>query len=346
MPLLSKDEIKVRLPLEKVVENDLGTPEKRYSNWLHYFCPFHKNTHTPALGINLRTDTFKCFSCGKQGDIFTWHILRNNVDFKASLTYYRTQFPLLEQVSLSTQYQKKSLQVSWNKPPSQIWQAQGNTFLERSQICLWSKKGVHGRKELEHRGIERATAQAWGLGYNPVWIKQSGEKWGLDKEQTVWLPKGLVIPAFMDADLWYLKIRIFGRQGMPVKKVKGKSKYLQVLGSRPVLFGKNHFSGQENLLLAESELDVILAWQEGRHIFDLASLGGAGKHLSTQWMVHLLSYRKIILAYDADIAGRKGAENLKLLSKRLQVFTPPAEDLCAFYQEGGDLKKWLQDLLA
>jgi DNA primase len=111
-----------------------------------------------------------------------------------------------------------------------------------------------------------------------------------------------------------------------------------------VLFGKNHFSGQENLLLAESELDVILAWQKGKHIFDLASLGGAGKHLSAQWMAYLLPYRKVILAYDADKAGRKGAKNLKLLSKRLKVSTPPAEDLCAFYQEGGNLQEWLLGL--
>ena len=344
MSLLSKDEIKDRLPLEKVVENDLGAPEKYYSDWLKYFCPFHENTRTPSLGINTTTNTFKCFSCGKQGDIFSWHMLRNSVDFKTALAYYRRQFPQLEKTSPS--YKKSSRQSSWSKAPSKKWQAQANIFLERSQAYLGEKKGVHGRKELERRGIEEATAQAWGLGYNPTWIKQGGRKWGLNEAQTVWLPKGLVIPAFMNTDLWYLKIRIFDRQGKPVKKAKGKSKYLQVLGSRPVLFGKNHFSGQENLLLAESELDVILAWQEGKHIFDLASLGGAGKHLSTQWMAHLLSYRKIILAYDADKAGRKGAENLKLLSKRLQVCSPSAEDLCAFYQEGGDLKKWLYNILS
>ena len=128
--------------------------------------------------------------------------------------------------------------------------------------------------------------------------------------------------------------------------MKGKSKYLQVSGSRPALFGSDFLSGQKELLLAESELDAILAWQEGGDFLDIASLGGAGKRLPPQWMAYLLPYRKILLAYDADKAGRQGGENLRTLSRRLLILTPPAEDLCAFYQEGGDLHAWMRGILS
>ncbi len=198
--------------------------------------------------------------------------------------------------------------------------------------------------ELQRRGITGETARRWGLGYNPRWHKAAGTSWGLSDGREVWLPRGLVIPCFHGADLWYLKVRIFGKDGRPVRKSPRGSKYLQVPGSRPALFGTEHFGGHPQVLLAESELDAILAWQEAGDLLDVASLGGAGKRLSVRWMVPLLRYRRILLAYDRDAAGRQGAQHLETISQRIAVFTPPAEDLGAYHQQGGDLRAWLYGL--
>ncbi len=346
MTHLDKDEIKSRIRLAQVVEQDLGAPVRRYSDWWMYFCPFHENTRTPALGVNLRTDTFKCFSgvCGVHGDIFTWHMLRHDTDFKTALAYYRQELPHIAAGSPASPPVARPDRPAWEEPPSDAWQVQALTFLQRSQVTLWSPAGGPGMAELQRRGISPDTARRWGLGYSPRWQRSAGKAWGLAYGEIVWLPRGLVIPCFHGPDLWYLKVRIFGADGRPVRKSRKGSKYLQIRGSRPALFGTEHFHGHTRLLLAESELDAILAWQEAGDLLDVASLGGAGRHLSPRWMLDLLPYRRIVLAYDRDRAGRQGAQQLQALSQRLVVVTPPAADLCAYRQQGGDLRGWLEEL--
>jgi DNA primase len=338
MDKISPQEVKTRIRLAQVVSEDLGAPVKRYRTWHLYFCPFHENTRTPALALNVETDTFKCFSCGVHGDIFDWHMQRHQVDFKTALAYYREQ---LHDGTLNAPEPTPQKQADWDTPPDNIWQLQGYTFLQRSQLTLWKNAGEPGRRELHRRGITPDTARRWGLGYNPRWYKEPGNLWGLVPDKAVWLPRGLVIPGLVGVDLWYLKVRLFGSNGRPVGKRAGRNKYLQVRGSRPAMYGSNLFRGHPCLLLAESELDAILAWQESEGCCDVATLGGAGKHLSTRWMMDMLPYRRIVVAYDRDKAGRRGAQELARLSERLVVAPPPAGDLCDFHQAGGDLRAWL-----
>lgn len=50
------------------------------------FCPFHPNTNTPALAVFPETQTWHCFGgCGEGGDIFTWLMKRDGLDFKQAL---------------------------------------------------------------------------------------------------------------------------------------------------------------------------------------------------------------------------------------------------------------------
>ncbi len=338
MDKISPQEIKARLSLAQVVAEDLGAPVKRYRTWHLYFCPFHENTRTPALALNVETNTFKCFSCGAHGDIFDWYMRRHQVDFKVALAHYRDQLP--DSVARRPKPVPQQ-RADWDAPPSDAWQLQGYAFLQRSQLTLWQDAGEPGRRELHRRGINLDTARRWGLGYNPRWEKTSGKRWGLPLTERVWLPQGLVIPGLVGVNLWYLKVRLFGRNGRPVGKRAGRSKYLQVPGSRPALYGVKRFRGHPCLLLAESELDAILAWQEGGDFCDVATLGGAGKRLAPRWMAAMLPYRRIVVAYDRDAAGERGAQELARLSARLAVAPPPAGDLCDFHQAGGDLRAWL-----
>jgi DNA primase len=48
-------------------------------------CVFHED-HNPSLSINLRTGSFKCFSCGARGgDIIDFYQQRYGVSFKEAL---------------------------------------------------------------------------------------------------------------------------------------------------------------------------------------------------------------------------------------------------------------------
>ena len=87
--MLTKEEIKTRISLGDMVPDDLGPPVRRSGPWLISFCPFHTNTRTPALGVNVETETFKCFSCQVQGDLFSWRMLRAGESFPDALRYFQ-----------------------------------------------------------------------------------------------------------------------------------------------------------------------------------------------------------------------------------------------------------------
>ena len=339
--MLTKDEIKTRIQIATVVEADLGAPQKESGNWLIYFCPFHTNTRTPALGVNQETGTFKCLSCQVQGDIFTWRTLREKEDFKQTLAWYRDSLGDLSKPGGVTQPPRKV--ASQHQPPSAQWQARGRAFVKYAQDQLWhSPVGLtYGLDELFRRQLKPETILFWGLGYNPAWISDDPTRWGLTPraaDHKVWLARGLVIPAWAEEQLWYLKIRAFGNDGRPVNGAASPGKYSQPVGGRSALWGTDTLNERSGAVLAESELDAILAWQEGRDLLSVASLGGAGKRLHARWLPYLIPYQKIFLAYDRDLAGQAGAQKITALSQRLVVWPPPHGDLISYAQGGGDLR--------
>jgi len=346
--MLAKDDIKAQVSLGEIVQHDLGPPVRRSGHWLIYFCPFHANTRTPALGVNLETETFKCFSCQVQGDLFTWRMRRAGESFPDALRYFQE---LVAKPGYSPPIvREKHSKNLMDGPPSRKWQQRGRAFLQYAQQQLWQHESglQYGLDELFRRGLQASTVLTWGLGYNPAWISDYPAHWGLHhqrQDQKIKLARGLVIPCQNAGTLWYLKMRVFDHQGKPVAGKDGYGKYLQPTGGKSTLFGGDHFSGKPVLLLAESELDALLAWQEARAWVDVATLGGAGKHLHPAWISQLLSYRRILVAYDLDDPGQRGAHRLAQLSARLEVCPPPEGDLCDFQSQGGNLRCWIKGLL-
>lgn len=53
------------------------------ANWFG-LCPFHRET-TPSFSVRPDKGYFKCFSCGKGGDVFTFLMETRGLDFKAAL---------------------------------------------------------------------------------------------------------------------------------------------------------------------------------------------------------------------------------------------------------------------
>jgi DNA primase len=160
--MLAKDEIKTRVSLGEIVQRDLGSPVRRSGLWLIYFCPFHANTRTPALGVNVETETFKCFSCQVQGDLFTWRMLRAGESFPAALRYFQE---LVEKQGYSQLVAVKNHpKNSIYAPPSQPWQQRGWTFLQYAQQQLWQNDAglQFGLDELFRRGLQAPTILTWG----------------------------------------------------------------------------------------------------------------------------------------------------------------------------------------
>jgi len=73
-----------RIKKDVRIENVLGEPVARTQNKAWYLCPYH-NEKTSSFCWNEDKHYFKCFGCGKAGDILTIYMHINNCNFYEAL---------------------------------------------------------------------------------------------------------------------------------------------------------------------------------------------------------------------------------------------------------------------
>jgi len=96
------------------------------------------------------------------------------------------------------------------------------------------------------------------------------------------------------------------------------------------------------VLFCEGEFDALIAHQEAEPLVTAVSLGSAGNSLSDRWIGDLVTVPLILVAYDVDQAGAKGAARLQALSRRVHVIRVPyGKDITEFHLQGGEVFTWL-----
>ena len=72
------DEIKARVDIVELIQQDAAVRlRKSGRNWTG-FCPFHSNTHSPALIVFPDTQTWHCFgACNEGGTQIDWVMKKN-----------------------------------------------------------------------------------------------------------------------------------------------------------------------------------------------------------------------------------------------------------------------------
>ena len=82
---------------------------------LNVYCPFHKNTHSAAMYINVRTGLWQCFnpSCGKKGNFrqlyfnltgkqYSKNVINDNYNLEKQLNNYLYKIEEIEELSIDT----------------------------------------------------------------------------------------------------------------------------------------------------------------------------------------------------------------------------------------------------
>jgi len=242
------------------------------------------------------------------------------------------------------------------KPPCDQWQERGRAFVEWARGQLWSEAGEALPYLLGERGLRAETLQHYKVGYNPKGLSCPGSKWGQLKR--VYCPHGVTIPTFAKGALWSVVVRRPAhRKGTKepdalaqalghVVDFADDTKYMSVTGSeRGALFGADDLRGDGRpLLVCEGEFDAMLAWQEIGDLADVCALKMGKDGLPDNWLVSLLPYSTILVAYDVDgnRAGDKMAGPwLEQSGRAHRAKVPEGGDLTGFYNLGGDLRAWL-----
>ena len=76
------DELRERLSILDVVGRVVPMTKKGQNHW--GCCPFH-NEKTPSFSVNEEKGFFHCFGCGEHGDIISFTMKHNHMDFKSAI---------------------------------------------------------------------------------------------------------------------------------------------------------------------------------------------------------------------------------------------------------------------
>ncbi|MBN2472060.1 MAG: toprim domain-containing protein [Anaerolineae bacterium] len=308
--------------LRLIVEQDLGPAPVRSGRACLWKCPFHSERQGYSLVV--WANGYRCFGkCQIHGDVFDWLQHYRQLDFREAVE-------VLGQVDVSVPPASVARAIPVTAPPSIEWQTAARQVVEQAEEWLWDAPGEGALAYLlEKRGLTGATIRTARLGVVTGGYREWLTMTGLN------VPCGITIPWFTGETLWAVKVR----------RLAGHIKYQQIAGgSSSGLYRGDALAGARAALFCEGEFDALVAHQEAADLVAAVSLGSAGNTLSDRWIIDLVTVPLILVAYDADPAGLKGAARLQSLSDRVHTIqVPQGKDITEFYQqsEEGAVFDWL-----
>ncbi|MBQ5630317.1 MAG: DNA primase [Ruminococcus sp.] len=301
-------ELKARNDITEVISNYISL--KRRGRNMVGLCPFH-GEKTPSFNIYTETDSFYCFGCGASGDVISFIMKIENLDYLDAVRY------LAQRAGIEVP--DNSYDSSMSNLRKRIFEAnrEAARFYYRTLI---SPAGRTGQDYLRRRMLTDATIRHFGLGFAP-------DSWTALSDYLI--DKGFKPDELISANLSVRRRngkgvidRFRGRVMFPIIDLRGnviafggrimtdeKPKYLNssdtpVFKKSENLFSLNNAknSGSRALLLCEGYMDVISVNQAGFQNA-VASLGTA---LTSEQASLMKRYAdEIIICYDADEAGQK-----------------------------------------
>lgn len=330
------DNIKDRLDIVDVV--GWFIPLKKQGRDYKACCPFH-GEKTPSFVVSQEKQMFHCFGCGVGGDLFTFVMKYENIEFVEALEY------LAEKAGVTLTKGGKTNASGDKKAVLAANELAGRYY---SNILFKSKDGQPGRDYIKQRGLLKEIIKEFGVGYAlDQWddLVKFARKHKISDD--VLVTAGLAVKK---AETGRVFDRFRGRVLFPIFDIQGRiigfsgrvldsslPKYVNtpetpVFTKSKVLYGLN-FSKKEILakkkaIVCEGQIDVVSLHQSGiKNV--VASQGTA---FTSQQAKILKRYTdEVVLAFDADEAGLKaqlkGIETLlqEELSVKL-IDMPKGED--------------------
>jgi DNA primase len=315
-------ELKAQHDLRHFVEADLGPAHGRGGQAMLWKCPFHNEQKGYSLAV--WHDGWRCFgACGRGGDILDWLQRYRGLSFTDACAVLGANGNTLRPLPRC----KRRYEVPQAQPPDDDWQRQARYVVTLAMEQLWSPDGEPALDYLHRRGLTSETIQNARLGLIP------GMYWEWRTIRKLNVPCGITIPWFIDGDLWAVKVR----------RAAGVPKYAQIAGgSSGGLYNMDNLIGHDAILLVEGEFDALLAEQEGSGLVGVGTLGSAASPLNRLWWSLVAECRVVLLSYDSDEAGIKGAAHISAITRRARTIGLPfGKDITDFVLQGGSVREWL-----
>lgn len=337
-------ELKLRSDITEIASSYVNL--KRHGRNMVGLCPFH-GEKTPSFNIYTESGSFYCFGCGAGGDVITFIMKIENLDYVEAVKF------LAQRAGM--EMPENTYDDSLSKLRMRIYEA-NREAARFFHATLLSQRGQSGLNYLRGRALSDRTIRHFGLGF-------ADDDWNS-------LCNHLKNKGFSEYEIYSANLafkrkngngiydRFVNRVMFPIIDLRGnviafggrimtdeKPKYLNT-SDTPVfkksenLFSLNNAksSGTRTLILCEGYMDVIALNQAG-FTNAVATLGTA---LTNEQAVLMKRYAdEVIICYDADGAGQKATaraiEILRNAGLPIKILTVPSgKDPDEFIRSKGD----------
>lgn len=350
-------DIKDRLDIVETISSYLTV--KRSGTNFKAPCPFH-NEKTASLMISPAKQIWHCFGCGEGGDVFTFLMRYENIEFKEALKILADKAGIVlpeytKGVATQTDDKDRLLRI--------------NNFAARfyHHVLLSSRLGQPALQYIQQRGLNNETLQTWQIGFAPnefhaleLALKTKAVsttdlvKAGLSVKNE----QGQIYDRFRDRITFPICNQhgeVVGFSARTLSSDTNIAKYINspetvLYNKSKILFGlhvaKQAIRKADTVVVVEGQMDCIQAHQAG-FTNTVASSGTAltSEHLHTLGRLT----KNIIFSFDADSAGllaarRAGEMALELGFKIKMAVVADAKDPDELIRK--DPKLWQQLLQA
>ena len=330
-------ELKLRSDITEIASSYVNL--KRHGRNMVGLCPFH-GEKTPSFNIYTESGSFYCFGCGAGGDVITFIMKIENLDYVEAVKF------LAQRAGM--EMPENTYDDSLSKLRMRIYEA-NREAARFFHATLLSQRGQSGLNYLRGRALSDRTIRHFGLGF-------ADDDWNS-------LCNHLKNKGFSEYEIYSANLafkrkngngiydRFVNRVMFPIIDLRGnviafggrimtdeKPKYLNT-SDTPVfkksenLFSLNNAksSGTRTLILCEGYMDVIALNQAG-FTNAVATLGTA---LTNEQAVLMKRYAdEVIICYDADGAGQKATARAIDILRILTV--PSGKDPDEFIRSKGE----------
>ncbi|MCX7880102.1 MAG: DNA primase [Ignavibacteria bacterium] len=292
---------------------------RRGSNYVG-LCPFHQE-RTPSFTVSPEKKIFKCFGCGKSGNVISFVMEYYNFGFFDAVK----ELARRAGINLETYRSEKAKeQVSFREQILQSLNFASKFFHK----LLFTQSGKLALSYLRGRGYSLDIIKEFEIGYAPAgWDTLYKEMKSKGFSEQILLGAGLIKPR-EGADGEYYDVfreriifpihnqlgKVVGFGGRILKETNEQAKYInspqtEVFDKSKLLFGlyqaRNEIRSKNSAVLVEGYADVIGLYQGGVR----NAVASCGTSLTQEQLEMLLRYcQTLYIAYDGDEAGQKATE--------------------------------------
>jgi DNA primase len=296
-------------------------------------CPFHDD-HRPSFDVDPRRQRYRCWSCGKHGDVFTFIQEHQRVDFREALELLARRAGItLEKIADSPQKRGRALMLEVVR-----WAAD-----QYHRCLLDSPLAEAARRYLSERQISGESIRRFGLGYAPPageWLSQRAAALGISTDL---LEKVGLLAArqegtghydrFRDRVMFPIRNRSgetvgFGGRILPSSPYAARAPKYYNSCETPFFTKSEHLYGIDQarqaalaagyVAVVEGYTDVLMAHQLGVANV-VATMGTA---LNARHVRQLRqAVPRVVLVFDADAGGETGVD------RALEIFVSQDVDL-------------------